>query len=127
MAVTSQEIKMLACDVEDCEVSAPAVDRKLPAKFESGFVDLGTLEDEPARWVACRKTHITGAVLAAKAKALAELTPGDEPIAPEAAGSQPGDTEPVRGDDDADDDGVDNVDENERRRRDEADLDAMSA
>jgi hypothetical protein len=92
MAVTTQEIKMLGCDADGCEVKAPAVDRKLPAKFESGFVDLGELGDTAARWVACRKTHISAAVLAAKAKALAERA-----AQPDSA--QPDDTEPERGDD----------------------------
>lgn len=101
---------MLGCDVDGCEVSAPAVNRKLPAKFESGLVDLGVLDDEAVRWVACRKTHIGGAVLAAKAKALAEQAP-----APEPAGSQPEDAEPVREDEDDD----------RRRQAEESDLEAL--
>jgi hypothetical protein len=113
MAVTSQEIKMLGCDADGCEVEAPAVSGVLPAKFEAGLVHLRTLDDEPVEWVACRKTHVTAAALAAKARALAEQTP-----APEAAAGQPEDAEPVREDDDND---------GERRRRvEEDDLEALN-
>lgn len=113
MAVTSQEIKMLGCDADDCEVSAPAVGGVLPAKFEAGLVHLHTLDDEPVEWVACRKTHVTAAALAAKARALAEQAP-----APEPAGSQPDGAEPVR--EDEDDDG------DRRRQAEEDDLEALS-
>lgn len=120
MAVTTQEIEMLGCDAEACEVKAPAVDGAIPEKFEAGFVHLRYLDDKPVTWVACRKTHIGAAVLAAKARALAE-TPDPEP-APETAQAQvqPGDEEPERGDED-DNDGE------RRRRAEEEDLEALNA
>lgn len=106
---------MLGCDVEECEVQAPAVGGTIPEKFEAGFVHLRHLDDEPVLWIACRKTHISGAVLAAKARALAE-TPDTAP-APETAQAQPVDDEPERGEEDSD----------ARRRREEADLEALNA
>lgn len=87
MAVTSQEIQMLSCDAESCEIKAPAVGGKIPAKFHSGTVTPGYLDAEPVDWVACRETHIAKAVVAVEAKAHAEREPkfighsaGDEPV-----------------------------------------------
>lgn len=113
MAVTTQEIEMLGCDADGCEVKAPAVDGAIPEKFEAGLVHPRYLDDKPVTWVACRKTHISAAVLAAKARALAE-TPEPE-SAPEAAQAQPVDDEPERGEEDPE----------ARRRHEEADLEAL--
>jgi hypothetical protein len=113
MAVTSQEIEMLGCDVEGCEIEAPAVGGKIPTKFHSGTVSPGHLDAEPRPWVACRETHIAKAVIAVEKRALAEQAP-----APEAAETKPEDAEPTRGD--GDDDG-------ERRRAEEAELEALRA
>lgn len=100
MAVTSQQIEMLACDVEGCEVKAPAIDGQLPAKFESGSVQIGALDGAAAEWVACRETHIGKAVVAAKARTVAAATADTA----EDANEQPGDDEPERTEE-ADDDG----------------------
>jgi len=120
MAVTTQEIEMLGCDAESCEVKAPAVDGRIPEKFEAGLVHPRYVDDKPVAWVACRKTHISAAVLAAKARALAgtadpaEVTQPDD-SGPEVAQAQPGDDEPVRGSDD------------EHRRHEEDELAALGA
>jgi hypothetical protein len=110
MAVTNQEIQMLGCDVDGCEIKAPAVDGKLPAKFHSGTVSPGYLDAEEVSWVACRETHIGKAVVAVEKRALAEREPAAE------VAQQPADDEPVRGGDDE-----------ERRRHEEAELEALSA
>lgn len=111
MAVTSQEIEMLGCDVEGCEIEAPAVGGKIPVKFHSGTVSPGHLDAEPRPWVACRETHIAKAVTAVEKRALAEQ-------APYVGQSQPEDAEPVRGDEDDDD---------RSSQADEADLEALRA
>jgi hypothetical protein len=110
MAVTSQEIEMLGCDVEGCEIEAPAVGGKIPVKFHSGTVSPGYLDAEEVAWVACRETHIAKAVVAVEKRALAEREPAAE------VAEQPADEEPVR-------DG----NEEERRRHEEEDLRAFSA
>jgi hypothetical protein len=116
MAVTTQEIEMLGCDVEDCEIKAPAIGGKIPAKFHAGTTTPEHLDDEPVTWVACRETHIGKAVIAVKAKALAERAPAPE--AAEDVAEQPADSEPQRHDDE---------DPEERRRHEEADLEALDA
>ena len=98
MAVSSQQIEMLACDVEGCEIKAPAIDGQLPAKFETGSVQIGALDGPAVEWVACRETHIGKAVVAAKARAIAAAT------ADTAEDGQPGDDDPERTEE-ADDDG----------------------
>jgi hypothetical protein len=116
MAVTTQEIQMLGCDADACEIKAPAVDGRLPAKFETGTIDLRRVDDgEAYRWVACRETHVGKAAIAVKKRALDEQAP-----APETAETQPEGVEPVRKDDD-------DADGELRRRTEEADLEALEA
>lgn len=90
MAVISQQIEMLGCDVEGCEIKAPAIDGQLPAKFETGEVQIATVDGPAVVWVACRETHIGKAVVAAKARAIAAVTADTD------EGEQPADDEPQR-------------------------------